>query len=157
MPVDSTAVLMLAHAFGRRLTARGRGGLVLFGSLVGWQGTPYAANYAASKAFVQSLAEALGAELAPAGVTVLSAAPGPIASGFAARAQMRMSGALPAAAAAAEIVGALGRVGTVVPGFRGKFLTWSLKPLPRRLRVRILGGVMKGMTKHHGNGQAERP
>ena len=150
--VNCIAVLILAHAFGRRLAARGRGGMVLFGSLVGWQGAPYAANYAASKAYVQSLAQGLAAELGPGGVTVLSAAPGPVASGFSARAAMRMSGALCPDAAAREIVAALGRSGTVVPGFGGKFLTWSLKPLPRRLRVRIMGGVMKGMAAQHGSG-----
>jgi uncharacterized protein len=48
------------------------------------QGMPYAAHYAATKAYVQALAEALSVELAPAGVDVLAAAPGPTHSGFAA-------------------------------------------------------------------------
>lgn len=149
--VNCSAVLALTHTFGRRFATRGRGGIVLFGSLVGWQGTPYAANYAASKAYVQSLAEGLRVELAPRGVEVLAAAPGPVNTGFARRADLRLGTAISAEKAARAIIAALGRAGTVVPGAAAKFLTWSLKPLPRRLRVRIMGQVMKGMTRHHGD------
>jgi len=63
--VNITAVIHLSHTFAGRLAARGKGGLVLFGSIVGWQGVPGQANYAASKAYVQSLAEGLHDELAP--------------------------------------------------------------------------------------------
>ncbi|MGB3355102.1 MAG: SDR family NAD(P)-dependent oxidoreductase [Mycobacterium sp.] len=80
--VNVTAVVRLSHIFARRLAARGSGGLVLFGSIVGWQGVPGQANYAASKAYVQSLAEGLHDELAPSGVDVLAVAPGPVDSGF---------------------------------------------------------------------------
>jgi short-subunit dehydrogenase len=73
--------------FARRFVAQRRGGIVLFGSLVGWQGAPFAANYAATKAYVQSLAEGMRHELAPFGVDVLAVAPGPVASGFASRAK----------------------------------------------------------------------
>jgi uncharacterized protein len=45
----------------------------------------------ATKAYVQSLAERLHHELAPQGVDVLSVAPGPVQSGFGARAGMTMS------------------------------------------------------------------
>jgi short-subunit dehydrogenase len=148
--VNCRAVLVLTHAFARLFKARGRGGLVLFGSLVGWQGVAFAAHYAATKAYVQSLAEGLRVELAPHNVTVLSAAPGPVSSGFAERASMVMSAATPAAVAAKGIVRALGRKGTVVPGALGKLLTYSLIPLPRSLRVRIMTQVMRGMTKQDG-------
>ena len=57
--VNCRAVLALTHAFGRRFAAQGRGGLVLMSSLVAFQGVPHAANYAATKAYVQTLAEAL--------------------------------------------------------------------------------------------------
>ena len=60
-------------------------------SLLAFQGVPRAGNYAATKAYVQTLAEALRIELGPLGVDVLACAPGPIQSGFAARANMRMS------------------------------------------------------------------
>jgi len=54
--------------FGRRFARRGRGGIVLMASLVGFQGVPFSASYAATKAYVQSLAEALYVELRPLGI-----------------------------------------------------------------------------------------
>lgn len=89
--VNCRAVAALTHAFGQRFAARGKGGIVLMSSLVAFQGVAHAANYAATKAYVQSLAEGLRTELAPLGVAVVACAPGPIASGFAARASMVMS------------------------------------------------------------------
>ena len=55
--VNCRAVAALSHAFGRRFVDRKRGGIVLMSSLVALLGVPRAANYAATKAYVQSLAE----------------------------------------------------------------------------------------------------
>lgn len=86
--------LALAHRFGARFARRGRGGLILLSSVVAYQGVPRSANYAATKAYVQSFAEGLHAEFASRGVDVLSVVPGPVHSGFAGRAGMTMSRAL---------------------------------------------------------------
>jgi uncharacterized protein len=94
---------------------------------------------------VQHLAEGLHDELEPHGVDVLSVAPGPVASGFGARAGLAMTGATTPDVVATAALKALGRRRTVVPGARGKFLTWALMPLPRRLRSLILGRVIAGM------------
>ncbi|MEW2384005.1 SDR family NAD(P)-dependent oxidoreductase [Micromonospora sp. NPDC047707] len=72
-----TANLRLAHHFGRRLTGRGRGGLLLVSSVGGRQGVPYMANNAATEAYVLSLGEALHAEFAGHGVHVTVLLPGP--------------------------------------------------------------------------------
>ena len=144
--VNCRAVLLHSLAFGRRFARRGRGGIVLMASLVGWQGVPFSAHYAATKAYVQSLAEALHVELAPRRVDVLASAPGPVHSGFAARAGMHMGVALGPADVARATVAALGRRGTVVPGALSKLLSWSLVPLPRWARVRVMGRIMGGMT-----------
>lgn len=149
--VNCRAVVELCHEFARRFTARGRGGIVLFGSLVGWQGVPAAATYAATKAFVQSFAEAIGDELAPSGIDVLACAPGPVGTGFAARAHMTMGASdTPDQVASAALL-ALGHRRTVVAGRVGKLLTWSLLPLPRRLRVAIMGRIMRGMAASRGD------
>jgi uncharacterized protein len=58
--------------------------------IVAFQGVPNAAHYAATKAYIQSLAEALVIELKPFGVDVLAAAPGPVRSGFGQRADLKM-------------------------------------------------------------------
>lgn len=152
LDVNCRAVLALTLHFGKRFAERGRGGLVLFGSLVGFQGTPQAAHYAATKAYVQTLAEALHLELAPKGVDVLASAPGPVASGFAARARMILGAAEKPETVARATLKALGKKMTVTPGWLSKLLTWSLMTAPRSLRVRIMGAIMGGMTRHQSKG-----
>lgn len=66
-----TAHLYLTHHFGARLKRRGRGGIVLLGSLAGYLGQPQIGVYAATKAFERVFAEGLWAELQPHGVDVL--------------------------------------------------------------------------------------
>lgn len=152
LDLNCRAVTLQALHFGRRLATRGSGGIVLFGSLVGFQGTPQAAHYAATKAYVQTLAEGLRFELAPHGVDVLASAPGPVRTGFAARAGLQMGAAASPERVARVTLAALGRRTTVLPGALTKVLSYSLAPLPRPLRARIMGQVMAGMTKHrHGN------
>lgn len=143
--VNVTAVTALAHAFASRLLARGSGGLVLFGSITGWQGVPGHATYSATKAYVQSFAEALHGELRPHGVDVLAVAPGPVRTGFGDRAGLTMNSATTPDVVARVALTTLGRRITVVPGLRAKFLTAALKGLPRRLRSAILARVMSGM------------
>lgn len=146
--VNCRAVAALAHAFGNRFVCRGGGGLILLSSLVAFQGVPRAANYAATKAYVQTFAEGIRPELHAAGVDVLAVAPGPVRSGFGQRANMHMGMAQTPGEVARGALGALGRRGTVRPGFLAQFLELALKPLPRWGRVRVMGLVMGGMTKH---------
>ena len=147
--VNCRAVAALSHAFGRRFVDRKRGGILLMSSLVAFQGVPRAANYAATKAYVQSFAEALRLELKPLGVDVIASAPGPIRSGFATRASMTMGLAQTPRDVAGATLAALGRRGIVRPGWLSKFLEASLMFLPRSGRVRTMGIVMAGMTKPH--------
>lgn len=151
--VNCSAVLRMVHHYGNRFAEEKRGGIILFSSLVAFQGTPYSANYAATKSYIQSLAEGLRVELAPFGVDVLSAAPGPVHSGFAEVANMEMKGALKSSEIALPILKALGRRGTVFPGFLSKFLTASLTILPRWAKVRVMKLVMGGMTAHQRSGK----
>jgi short-subunit dehydrogenase len=145
--VNCGAPLMLAHHFGNRFAARGSGGIILFGSLVGFQGSPRAANYAATKAYIQTLAEGLHHELKPRGIAVLAVAPGPVRSGFAERSGLQMGKTDSPEQVARGTLQALGRRMTVVPGPFSKFLTASLMTAPRPLRVRIMGKIMSGMTR----------
>jgi len=91
LQVNCAAVLAMTRHYSDNFTRRGRGGLILLGSLVGYQGVARAATYAATKAWVQTLAEGLHLELRPLGIDVLSVAPGPVHSGFADNAGMTMS------------------------------------------------------------------
>ncbi len=145
--VNCRAVAALSHGFGRRFAARGGGGIVLMSSIVGFQGVPRAANYAATKAYVQSLAEGLRPELAAKGVDIVACAPGPIGSGFAARANMVMERCDLPEIVAAETLDALGRKGTVRPGRLAKLLEAAFTGMPRWGRVKIMALVMKGMAR----------
>jgi len=148
--LNCSAVLALCHHYGGAFAKRGRGGIVLLSSIVAFQGTPQSATYGATKAFVQSLAEALAVELAPAGVTVLAAAPGPVASGFASRARMVMGATVSPETVARGSLRALHRGGTTRPGALSALLGWSLALLPRPLRVRLMAKIMGGMAQRRG-------
>lgn len=153
--VNCRAVVELSHHLARRFVAQRRGGLVLMSSLLAFQGVPRATAYAATKAFIQTFAEGLRIELAPYGVDVVASAPGPVRSGFEARADMRMSAASTPEIVARQTLRVLGRRTTVRPGFLSKFLEASLLPLPRRTRSRIMAVVMGGMTRHQDGGKQD--
>src|SRR5262245_12366614 len=63
--------VQMCHHFAQPMAARGRGGIVIFGSAAGFAGAPNLVAYGASKAFDMVFAEALWAELQPKGVDVL--------------------------------------------------------------------------------------
>lgn len=148
LDLNSRAVLILTHHFSRYFAQKRRGGVILMSSIVGFQGVPNAANYSATKAYIQSFGEALALELKPHGVDVLCAAPGPVKSGFSKRADMRMGKALKPEDVGVPILKALGKKTTVFPGLLTKVLVYSLKIAPRWGKVRIMKEVMGGMTKH---------
>ncbi|HEV8033869.1 SDR family NAD(P)-dependent oxidoreductase [Yoonia sp.] len=151
--LNCRSVVALSYGFGHRMAARRRGGIVLFSSLVGFNGAPLSATYAATKGFVQSFAEGIAAEMRTHGVNVLSVAPGPVGTGFAARAGMHMGKAATPELVARSALAALGRRTTVRPGFLAKFLGWSLTMLPRWGRVLVMGGIMKGMIGKDTSGE----
>ncbi len=158
--VNCRAAVALAHHFGGRFAARGRGAIVLMSSLLAFQGVPRAANYAATKAFIQTFAEGLRVELRHHGVDVIASAPGPVQTGFGARADMQLGNAADPAVVARETLAALGKKSTVRPGFLAKILETALAPLPRSGRVRMMQTIMAGITRHQNetkNGRATRP
>ncbi|MCM0606992.1 MAG: SDR family NAD(P)-dependent oxidoreductase [Xanthomonadaceae bacterium] len=136
----------ITHWFANRFAEQKRGGIILMSSLVGFQGVPNASNYAATKGYIQSLAEGLHFELRPYGVDVLASAPGPVNSGFADRAHMTMGKAATPEVVARVTIKELGKNLTIRPGFLSKFLGWSLALMNRWGRVRVMQIIMGGMT-----------
>ena len=147
LQVNCVAVLAQSWHFGRLFSERGRGGIILLSSILGFQGTPMSANYAATKTYVQALAEGMRHELKAQGVDVIASAPGPVATGFAARAKMRMALAATPETVARSTLRALGRRTTVRPGVLSKALGWPLSAMPRTLRVRVTGLIMRRMLE----------
>ena len=148
LKVNCEALLSLTHYYSQQFVQQKRGGIILMSSMVAFQGTPYAANYAATKAYVQTLAEGLAVELQPHGVDVLAAAPGPVESGFSQRANMKMTMSLTASQVGVPILKALGRKTTVLPGVLTKLLVYALQTVPRWGKIKIMAKVMGGMTEH---------
>ncbi|MER6633220.1 SDR family NAD(P)-dependent oxidoreductase [Streptomyces sp. NPDC000987] len=69
--LNITSQLALAHHFGTLMKERGRGGILLVGSLAGYLGQARLSIYSAVKAFSRVFAEGLWLELAPHHVHVL--------------------------------------------------------------------------------------
>jgi len=63
--------LELAHSFGAPMRERGRGGIILLGSLAGFVGAEHMSIYAAAKAFSRVFAEGLWMEMIEHNVDVL--------------------------------------------------------------------------------------
>ena len=76
------ALTRLTRHFLPGMRARARGGVLNVASLGGYVPGPNQAAYYASKAYVCSLTEALGSELAGSGVRMTVVAPGPVATSF---------------------------------------------------------------------------
>jgi short-subunit dehydrogenase len=70
--VNCVAPMKLAHTYGSHMRDRGRGGIVLVGSMSGMAGQALEATYSAAKAFSQHFAEALWSEFREHGVDVVS-------------------------------------------------------------------------------------
>ncbi len=70
--LNATGQVTLCHHFGRGLRERGRGGIILVGSMAGCAGGADTAVYSGAKAFTQQFGEALWAALGPQGVDVLA-------------------------------------------------------------------------------------
>jgi short-subunit dehydrogenase len=80
--VNVEAVVDLTHRFLPAMLERGRGAVINLSSISGFQPIPGNAGYAAAKAYVLALSEALHEETRRSGVTVTALCPGPVATGF---------------------------------------------------------------------------
>lgn len=74
--VNVSALVTLTHLFLPDMLARGRGGILNVASTASFQPMPYLALYAATKAFVLQLTEALWVEYHKRGIRVLCLCPG---------------------------------------------------------------------------------
>ncbi|MGE0331252.1 MAG: SDR family NAD(P)-dependent oxidoreductase [Ramlibacter sp.] len=144
--LNCACVSDLVLRYAPPMVERRRGGVLLVASILAYQGAPYAAQYAATKAYVQSLGEALAVELKGTGVDVLVTSPGPTATRFAARARMRLGKTMTPEHVAGVSLAALGRSATLLPGGLSKLLHGAFIGWPRGAKVWMMGRIMKGMT-----------
>jgi short-subunit dehydrogenase len=139
------AHLDLTHHFGQYLAQRGRGGLLLVASTTGLQGVPFAAEYAAAKAYVLSLGEALHVEFQKVGVHVTVLSPGatdtPLiaASGFD-PANMPMKPMATKQCVAEGLAALSANRATHIPGSLNRIMAAIM---PRSLATKIYGSMMR--------------
>ena len=80
--VNCSAVVSLTHLYLSGMVKRGSGDILMVASTAAYQGVPYMATYAATKAFDLLFAEALGEEVNRHGIRVCALCPGPTQSEF---------------------------------------------------------------------------
>lgn len=130
------------------LVARRAGGIINVASIAAFQPVPFMGVYAATKAYVLSLSEALHEEAKPFGVVVTALCPGATATEFARRADLEKS-KLFKGAMSAETVARLGLAGyeagcaVAITGGANRAATLASKLLPRAL-VRWSAGKLQG-------------
>jgi len=145
--VNCLAVLTLAHRLLPRMIERGRGAMVVTGSVSGRQPLPLHAVYSATKVFDQHLAEALWVETRGTGVDVLCIEPGSTVTEFSREAgQLDHAGETPEQVVATALEG-LGRQGTIVSGWLN-YLRAMLAPrvASRPMVAFVARDVMAGQT-----------
>ncbi len=89
--LNMTTLTMLTRALLPKMLARGRGRVMNVASTAAFMPGPLMGVYYATKAYVLSLSEALSEELKGTNVTITVLCPGPVESGFQARAAMQNS------------------------------------------------------------------
>jgi len=138
--VNVRGPLRFVHELVPAMRARRRGGLVLMSSVVGFQGAPQLATYAASKAFNIVLGESLWGELRADGVDVVTSCAGAIRTpNYAKAAGAEAPGILDAHVVAERSLDALGHGPIVVPGGVNKLALFLLRRLlSRRGAVRLM-------------------
>ena len=143
--VNVVAVHRLAHVAAVTMAAGGHGGILNVSSMSGFMAAPGSATYAATKAFVTSLTEAMHAELEPSGVHVTALCPGFTRTEFQDRADYDTSNLPDFLWQNAEEVAEAGLRGVaanrtvVVPGAKNKIGAGVINVLPGAVRRFALG------------------
>jgi short-subunit dehydrogenase len=148
--VNVTASMELAYYFGAQFKARKRGGIILVSSASALQGSALVQHYAASKAYILTLAEGLWYELRPHGVDVLGLLPGTTETPAIHVGDADLSGSyiMSADEVAREALDTLGKQPSLISGARNRrdffFLT---RFFSRRRAVEIVGDRLMKMYR----------
>ena len=143
--------MALVHHYGRMMAVRNKGAIMLISSGFGYQAIPYIANYAASKAYILALGEALNVEFNEFGVDVTVLSPGLTKTAMTDCSTIDFN-KLPVFSMTPVVVAkigfnALGRKASVIAGTLNKFYVWQNRLVPRSMPVKIFGMLIRRAIK----------
>jgi short-subunit dehydrogenase len=150
--VDVEALVDLTLRYLPGMVDRGQGAIINLSSVSAFQPIPYNAGYAAAKAYVLWLSEAVNAEVAATGVTITAVCPGPVPTEFqAVNDADHFLGRIPGFAhASAErvVTDALraaehGRASVIPGGPKVRLTLGPFRFLPTRLTIHAASRVLK--------------
>ena len=143
--LNTIALVELTHLLLPGMIGRGQGAIINVSSTAGFQPMPYAAIYAATKAFVTSFSMALAEEVRANGVTVVTLCPGPTETESSSR---KSPSSLPGGRQPAQEVveSALKKMeaqgGLVVPRLVNKVMAFSNRLMPLQVSAKIVARAM---------------
>jgi short-subunit dehydrogenase len=135
------------------MVAQRHGYILNVASLAAFQPGPLMAVYYASKAYVLHFSEAIAEELDGTGVRVTALCPGPTETGFVQRAAMKGSKLFERGVMSAQDVAKGGYEGllhgkrVVIPGFKNKLLSTSVRFAPRILAAKIAKAMQERRSR----------
>ncbi len=147
--LNMITLTQLTLLFAQDMKRNRTGKILNVSSTAAFQPAPYLAAYAASKAYVLSLTEALHIELKRYGISVSALCPGPTGTNWAEEAGMQSSKMFATGVMTAEQVALKGYKGlmrnkmTIVTGLRNKILSEFVRFFPRKWIVTISGMMVK--------------
>jgi short-subunit dehydrogenase len=145
--LNCLAPVLLTHRLLPGMRARGRGAIVIVGSVAGHQGLPRHGVYSATKAFDLMFGESLAVELEDHGIDVLVLEPGATETEFQQVAQETPHPGQSAAEVVATALDALGRRHTVISGWFNWLRTNAAQRLaPRRMVTSAAEEIIRNQT-----------
>jgi len=144
--LNCTAPVVLTSRLLPGMLQRGRGAVVVTGSIAGHQPLPLHGVYSATKAFDRFFGEALWADLRGTGVDVLVLEPGATATEFqVAAGEIAHEGDAPADVVAVALA-ALGKQPTVIAGWMNWVRAQASRFLPSTVVMRVAGQITSAWT-----------
>jgi short-subunit dehydrogenase len=149
--LNCKSLVTLSHHFGRQMRARGAGSIIHTASVGGLSPTPFYTTYGATKAFVVSFSEALGEELRPYGVRVITLCPGATETEFEKSSNFRgirpsrhvLESAMDVADTAVRAL--KGSKSLVISGRGNQFAACLLRLIPRQISLGMAARSLRPM------------
>ena len=141
--LNTKAPFILAYEFGKQFISRGKGGIIFTSSISAFNAHPYLSHYAATKAYILSLAESMNYEFKAKNVDVLAVCPGMTKSEM--TKGMKSGPMLMEAAPVVKLaLDSLGSESSVVPGFINKTQVFiNSRILNRNGATSLSGAILK--------------